>query len=47
MRDCALYLPTSTLTDKPLPASVETTNVLLGVDTETASHPTIAISMPH
>ena len=31
----------------PLPASVETTSVLLGVDTETACHPTITISMPH
>ena len=31
----------------PLPTSVETTSVLLGVDTEATSHPTISISTPH
>ena len=31
----------------PLPASVETTSVLLGVDTEAASHPAITISKYH
>ena len=29
------------------PASVETTSVLLGVDTEATSHPAITISTPH
>ena len=38
---------TLTMASLYLAASVETTSVLLGVDTEATSHPTITISTPH